>query len=116
MNPSPTSDKKNELATFCWNLFPRCDDSPRPQHRPLCPHVQPAAGVHHVHEPIIKQKCHHLHVIKMVKKQIGYPGEREITLPSCAKVSGPKSLPDSLRFVAFDKLYIISQVPQPTCF
>ena len=41
------------------------------------------------------------------QNQIGYPGEREITLPSCAKVSGPKSLPDSLRFVAFDKSNII---------
>ena len=31
--------------------------------------------------------------------QIGYPGEREISLPSCASVPGPKSLPDSLRFL-----------------
>jgi len=30
--------------------------------------------------------------------QIGYPGEREISLPSCASVPGPKSLPDSLRW------------------
>ena len=31
--------------------------------------------------------------------QIGYPGEREISLPSCASVPSPKSLPDSLRFL-----------------
>ena len=42
--------------------------------------------------------------------QIGYPGEREITLPSCTKVSGPKSLPDALRFVAFSKSYVFKHV------